>query len=76
MDLESITLYLNKKHRLAVAIHAEINSVLGECAIGYSTVTRYLRKQSFTNASRLAPEEPDLGAANIIDNVILQALDE
>jgi hypothetical protein len=76
MDLESITLYLNKKHLSAVAIHAEINSVLGEGKIGYSTVTRYLRKQSFVNTSHLAPEEPDLGTADTIDNVILQALDE
>jgi hypothetical protein len=76
MDLESVTLYLNKKHLLAVTIHAKINNVLGESTIGYSTVTRYLRKQSFANASHLAPEEPDLGAANTIDNAILQALDE
>jgi hypothetical protein len=76
MDFESITLYLNKKHLSAVAIHAEINSVLGEGTIGYSTVSRYLRKQSFANASHLAPEEPDLGAADTIDNAILQALDK
>jgi hypothetical protein len=76
MYLESITLYLNKKHLSAVAIHTEINSVLGAGMIGYSTVTRYLRKQSFTNASHLVPEEPDLGAADTIDNVIVQALDE
>jgi hypothetical protein len=76
MDLESITLYLNKKHLSAVAIHAEINSVLGEGTIGYSTVTRYLRKQSFANASHLAPEDPDLGAADTINNAILQALDQ
>jgi hypothetical protein len=76
MDLESITLYLNKKHLSAVAIHAEINSALREGTIGYSIVTRYLRKQSFINASHLAPEEPDLGAADIIHNAILQALDE
>jgi hypothetical protein len=76
MDLESITLYLNKKHLSAVAIHAEVNSVLGEGTIGCSTVTRTLRKQSFANASHLASEEPDLGAADTIDNTILQALDE
>jgi hypothetical protein len=73
MYLESITVYLNKKHLSVVAIHAEIKSVLGEGTIGYSTVTRYLRKQSFANASHLAPAEPDLGAADTIDNVILQA---
>jgi hypothetical protein len=76
MDLESITLYLNKKDLSAVASHVEINGVIEEGTIGYSTVTRYLRKQSFANASHLAPEEPDLGAAGTIDNVILQALDE
>jgi hypothetical protein len=54
MDLESITLYLNKKHLSAGAIHAEINSVLGEGMIGYSTVTRYLRNESFANALHLA----------------------
>jgi hypothetical protein len=76
MDLESITLYLNMKHLSAVTIHDEINSVLGEDTIGYSTVIRYLRKQSFVNASHLTPEEPDLEAADTIDNAILQALDE
>jgi hypothetical protein len=76
MDLESIRLYLNKKHLSAVAIHAEINSVLGEGTIGYSTVTCYLRKQSFANALHMAPEEPGLGAADTIDNAILQALDK
>jgi hypothetical protein len=76
MDLELITLSLNKKHISAFAIHAEINSVLREGMIGYSTVTHYLRKQSFANALHLAPEESDLGAVDTIDNVILQALDE
>jgi hypothetical protein len=61
MNLESVTLYLNKGHLSAVAIHAEINSVIGEGTIRHSTVTRYLRKQSFANASHLAPEEPNLG---------------
>jgi hypothetical protein len=74
MDLESVKLYLNKKHLSAVAIHAEINSVLGEGTIGYSAVTRYLRKQSFTNAWHLAPEELDLGAADTINNAILQRM--
>jgi hypothetical protein len=76
MDLESIVLYLNKKHHSAVAIHTKINSVLGEGTIGYSTVIRHLGKQSFANASHLATEEPDPWAAHTIDNAILQALDE
>jgi hypothetical protein len=76
MDLESITLYFNKKHLSAVTIHPEINSALGEGTIEYSTVTCYLRKQSFANASHLVPEEPDLGAADTIDDAIMQVLDE
>jgi hypothetical protein len=48
MDLESIVLYLNKKDLAAVKIHTEINHVLGQSTIGYSTVTRYLHKQSFS----------------------------
>jgi hypothetical protein len=76
MDLKSVMLYLNNKHLSAVVIHAEINIVLGEDTIGYSTVTRYLRKQSFANALHLAPEEPDLGAADTIGNVVLQTFDE
>jgi hypothetical protein len=43
MDLESITLYLNKKYLSAVAIHAEISSVLGEGTIGYSTAAPYFQ---------------------------------
>jgi hypothetical protein len=42
MDIESITLYLTKKHLEAVAINTEIISILGEGIVGYSTVTRYL----------------------------------
>jgi hypothetical protein len=76
MDLESVNLYLKKKHLSAVAIHAEINSILGEGTTGYSIVTRYLRKQSFAHASHLAPEEPDLGADDTIDNAIRQTLAE
>jgi hypothetical protein len=42
MDLESIKLYLAVKHLGALEIHPEINSVLGRCTVGYSTITRYL----------------------------------
>jgi hypothetical protein len=54
MDFESTTLFFNTKDLPAVAIHVEINSVLGEGTIGYSTVTRYSRKQSFARALHLA----------------------
>jgi hypothetical protein len=44
IDLESITLHLNKKHVGAIVIHAKINHVLGTGTIEYSIDTRYLRK--------------------------------
>jgi hypothetical protein len=48
-DLESNVLYLNKMDLAAVEIGTEINHILGEGTIGYSTVTCYLLKQSFAD---------------------------
>jgi hypothetical protein len=42
MDLESITRDFVEKHLDVVTIHAEINNVLGEATVGYSTVIWYL----------------------------------
>jgi hypothetical protein len=75
MDLESFTLYLNKKHLSAVAVHTEINSVLGESTIGFNCHS-LLAEAKFCKCFAPGPEEPDLGAADIIDSAILQALDE
>jgi hypothetical protein len=75
-DLESIVLYLNKKDLAAIEIQTEINHVLGEGTFGYSTVTRYLRKQSFVDSSALLPEDREIQGPDAIDNSILQALDE
>jgi hypothetical protein len=76
MDLESITLYLAMKHLGALEIHGEINSLLGQGTVGYSTVTRYLRKRSFRHSSESGEEEPEIGSCDPIDPAILQALFE
>jgi hypothetical protein len=76
MDLESITLSLAMKYLGALEIHAEINSVLGQDTVGYSTITRYLRKRSFPHSSESGEEEPEIGSCDPIDRVILQALNE
>jgi hypothetical protein len=76
MDLESIVLYLNMKALVVVEIHTEINHVLGEDTIGYSTVTRELRMHSFADSSTLRPEDPEIQGPDAINNAILQALDE
>jgi hypothetical protein len=76
MDLESIVLYFNKKDLAAIEIHAEINGVLGEGTIRYSTVARHLRKQSFADSSTLSPEDRRIQGPGAIDSAILQAHDE
>jgi hypothetical protein len=53
MDLVSTVLYLTKKHLTAVEVHTKISHVLGEGSIACSTVSRYLRKQSFADSSTL-----------------------
>jgi hypothetical protein len=76
MDLESIVLHFNKKDLAAVGIHTEIDHVLGEGTIRYSTVMRSLRKQNFADSSKSPSEDCEIPGPNAIDNVILQALDE
>jgi hypothetical protein len=76
MDLESITLYLAMKHLEALEIHAESNSGLGQGTVGYSTITRCLRKRSFPHSSESAEEEPGIRSCDPIDRAILQALNQ
>jgi hypothetical protein len=76
MDIELITPDFTKRHLKAFAIHIEINDILGEGTVGYSTVTQYLRKRSFADSSETLPEQPETKKSDSIDNVILQALDQ
>jgi hypothetical protein len=76
MHRESITLYLAMKLLGAVEIHAQTNKVFGEGTVRYSTITRYLRKQSFPHSSEVAEEKADIGSSDPIDRIILQALNE
>jgi hypothetical protein len=81
MDLESTVLYLNKKDLAVVEIHTEINHVLGEGTIEYSTVTPDLRKQSFADSSiraqrtaksRVLPELTRLFCKCLTNNLLRQ----
>jgi hypothetical protein len=69
-------LYLNKKDLTAVEIHPEVNHVLGEGNIGYSTVARYLGKQSFADSSARSPEDREIQGPDTMTNAILQGLHE
>jgi hypothetical protein len=76
MDLKSITLDLAMKHLGTLEIHVEINNVLGQGTVGYSTLTRYLRRRSFPHSSESAEEEAEIESRDPIERVILQALNE
>jgi hypothetical protein len=61
------------KQLSAQAVYNELVAVLGPDAIGYSTVTNYLRQRHFPPTFRETPDEP---AVTVIDNVILDALEK
>jgi transcriptional regulator of acetoin/glycerol metabolism len=71
MDQRSICLFLAIKQLLAQAIDNELVAVLGPDAIGYSTVTNYLRH--FPSPLRETADEP---AATIIENAILDTIEK
>jgi histone-lysine N-methyltransferase SETMAR len=52
-------------------MHIDIIHVLGQKKIAYSTVTKYLRKRSFTSVFQEPPEE---APNTVIENAIVQAL--
>jgi hypothetical protein len=63
MNLESVTLYLAMEHPGALEIHAEVHDILGQGTVGYSMITRYLRKRSFPHSSESAERRPKSGVA-------------
>jgi hypothetical protein len=58
MDQRSICLFLAMKRPSAQAIDNELVAVLGPDAIGYSTVTNYLRQRHFPSTLRETADEP------------------
>jgi hypothetical protein len=58
MDQQSICLFLAMKRLSAQAIYNELVAVLGPDAIGYSTVTNYLRQRYFPSTLPETPDEP------------------
>jgi hypothetical protein len=76
MDQRSIVLYRNRKGWMARVIHNDLVATLGEEAIAYRTVTKYLREvQTGPDDATALPEEmsPHSGDS---DEAILRALEE
>jgi hypothetical protein len=74
-DMESITCDFANSI-LGVAVHAEINNVLGEGILDYSTVTRRLHEKSVADSSEACTEESETEECDLIDNAILQIFDK
>jgi len=72
MDQRSIVLFLHQKGMNAQMIHSELVEVLREEAVGYSTVTKYLRQSYFSSTQEVSAEDPSDG---VIDHAILEALE-
>jgi hypothetical protein len=58
MDQRSICLLFAMRRLSTQAIDNELVAVLGPDAIGYSTITNYLRQRHFPSPLRETPEEP------------------
>jgi hypothetical protein len=76
MDQRLIVLYLNRKGWVARVIHDDLAATLGEEAIAYSTVTKYLREaQAGPGDATALPEEISHHIEDS-DEAILRALEE
>jgi hypothetical protein len=76
MDQRSIVLYLNRKGWMARVIHDNLVATLGEEAIAYSSMTKYIREvQTGPDDAPALPEEisPHIDDS---DEAILRALEE
>jgi hypothetical protein len=76
MGQRSIVLYLNRNGWMARVIHDELEATLGEEAIAYGTVTKYLREaqtgrdDAMPSSAEISPHIDDW------DEAILSALEE
>jgi hypothetical protein len=75
MDPLSIVTYLSTKDTNAREIYADMNETLGADCIGYSTVTKYLRKK-VSRSRHLTQFLARNGRRKFIDEAILGALEE
>jgi hypothetical protein len=74
MDQGSICSFLAVKSFKGREVHIELETAIHEKAVGYSTVTKYLRSTSFDQREPIQRDEEDSSDLNIADQAILQAL--
>jgi hypothetical protein len=76
MDQKSIVLYLNRKSGMTQVIHDDLVATLGEAAIAYSTVTKYLREAQTGRDDAMSSSDEISHHIDDSDEAILKALEE
>jgi hypothetical protein len=76
MDQRSIVLYLHLKGLLAHVIHDDLVSTLDSKAVGYSSVTRYLREAKLVTAEVTLDREASSPRLDDSNRAISGALEE
>jgi hypothetical protein len=76
MDFRSIVTYPSVKDMNARESYADMNDSLGADCIGYSTVTKHLRENSFLKSILDTDFEPKIEGENVIDEPIFGVLEE
>jgi hypothetical protein len=74
MDQKRIVLYLHMRGMLLDAIHGDLMRVLGENAVAYSTVTKYVHSEKFPPKNDGHPLQPISVESSPVDQPILTAL--
>jgi hypothetical protein len=74
MDQKAIVLYLHMRGMSLDAIREDLVHVLGENAVAYSTVTKYVRSEKFSPKNDGPPSRPMSVERGPVDQAILTAL--
>ena len=76
IDQRSIVIFLSIQGKSPTVIEKEMKDTLGEIAVKYSTITKYLRQIKFPPSSNLPEKDENLNVLDKVDQIILDVLDE
>ena len=74
IDYRSIVIFLHKKGKTAREITVEINETFQQDVIGYSTVTRHLRSEAFSNNKKDVKNKEKNWERNYLSELIVKTL--
>jgi hypothetical protein len=74
MDQKAIVFYFHMRGMSLDSIHEDLVRVLGENAVAYSTVTKYVRSEKFPPKNDGPPSQPISVEPGPVDQAILTAL--